>query len=351
MKTYIYVTTTELEWPGPIQSSGAPSGIKVFELDDSGTLELLHQYDMPGKGPAPLVITPDKKFIFASLRISRELASYEINKTDGSLTKKHSIPTKADACYLSFDKTNNFILGAYYTGGMVTVHKLKGNGEIAAEPSDCISTHAGAHYIETDSSNQFAFVPHIAGNDGPNLIYQFKFNESTGKLTKNDPYYFSPGIEFGPRHLCVHPSLDIMYSSNEQGSSVTSYNFDKEKGTLSPIDTVSTIPHDFKGENTCAQIRISADGKFIFVPNRGHNSIAVFSVDNEGKLTRVDIVPTEPIPRPINIDPSGNYFFVGSGIESRKLCVYRIDRQVGKLSLLQTIDVGGSPMWILPVNI
>ena len=66
MKTYVYVTTTELEWPGPIQSSGAPSGIKVFELDDSGTLELLHQYDMPGKGPAPLVITPDKKFIFAS---------------------------------------------------------------------------------------------------------------------------------------------------------------------------------------------------------------------------------------------------------------------------------------------
>ena len=82
-----------------------------------------------------------------------------------------------------------------------------------------------------------------------------------------------------------------------------------------------------------------------------HNSIAIFSVDNEGKLTPVDIVPTEPIPRPINIDPSGNYFFAGGGIESRKLSVYRIDRQVGKLSLLQTIDVGGSPMWILPVNI
>ena len=140
-------------------------------------------------------------------------------------------------------------------------------------------------------------MPHIArisdnvleppqNNPGPNVIYQFKFDESNGQLTANDPPTVPQDGDLGPRHYCFHPSVDVVYFSNEQGCSVSAYEIDAE-GRLSPMQTISSLPEGVTLRNTCSQIQFSPSGDFLYVPNRGHNSIAGFSVDGTGRLTPV----------------------------------------------------------------
>ena len=199
--------------------------------------------------------------------------------------------------------------------------------------------------MQTDLSNRFAFVPHIA-DKGPNLIFQFKFDQGTGRLTPNSPPRLTPA-DAGPRHYCFHPSKDILYFTNEQGSSVTAYNLDSSAGTLSAFQTVSTLPNDYEGENSCAQIQISPSGRFLYAPNRGHDTIAGFSVDaSTGELTPVGHTPAEAVPRAFTLDPGGNFLYA-AGLESGRLASYRIDRETGGLEPLETHTVGQGPMWVL----
>ena len=139
----------------------------------------------------------------------------------------------------------------------------------------------------TDRSNRFAYVPHIARfNDnvlepvresqGPNVILQFKFDANSGQLTPNEPLRLEQEGRLGPRHLCIHPTQDVVYFSNEQGCSVTAYRMD-DAGLLSAMQTISTLPGGYAERNTCSMIQLSPAGDFLYVPNRGHNSIASFA--------------------------------------------------------------------------
>jgi 6-phosphogluconolactonase len=205
--------------------------------------------------------------------------------------------------------------------------------------------------MQTDPSNRFAFVPHIAGANGPNRIYQFKFDENTGRLTPNSTPQVIPAEEAGPRHFCFHPSRDMLYFSNEQDCSVTAYDFDSTAGTLTALQTVSTLPEGYEGENSCAQIQISPSGRFLYAPNRGHDSIACFTVDpSTGLLTSLGQVPSEAVPRAFSIDPTGNFLYA-AGLESGRLASYRIDGDTGELEPLEVYDVGEGPMWVLATTL
>ncbi|MDP6453434.1 MAG: beta-propeller fold lactonase family protein, partial [SAR202 cluster bacterium] len=214
-------------------------------------------------------------------------------------------------------------------------------------PVEWLATGTGAHCMQTDPSNRFAFVPHIAGGNGPNLIFQFKFDESTGHITPNIPPTVAQEPEAGPRHYCFNPDMDVVYFSNEQGSSVTAYDLDADNGTLTAFQTLSTLPDGYEGRNSCAQIHMSPTGDFLFAPNRGHNSMACFAVDsNTGRLERTAIVPTEAVPRAFGLDPSGNCLYA-AGLESGRLAAYQINRTEGNLEHIETYDVGAGPMWVL----
>ncbi len=154
----------------------------------------------------------------------------------------------------------------------------------------------------------------------------------------------------GPRHFCFHPSLDVLYFSNEQGCSVTAYRLDRSRGTLTPFQTISTLPEGYKGENTCSQIRMAPSGRFLYAPNRGHNSIACFSVDASGRLTSLGQTPTERVPRVFNIDPQGRFLYA-AGLESGRMASYRIDGTTGKLQPLEVYEVGKAPMWVLILSL
>jgi len=154
----------------------------------------------------------------------------------------------------------------------------------------------------------------------------------------------------GPRHLAFHQSLNIVYFANEFGSSVTAYRLNQAVGSLSKFQTLSSLPADFAGTNTGADIHLTPDGRFLYVSNRGHESIAAFSVDTiTGALTSLGQFVTEKTPRSFAVDPSGKFLYAG-GQGSGKIAAYRINRQSGQLAHFATYDAGKNPVWILTMQ-
>ena len=332
--------------------------ILVLNMDsESGKLTPKAEVAVAG-GPSSLAISPDRHSLYIGHRSSSEISSHRIDRATGGLTQNGKVSLEASPTYLSTDRKGKYLLSAHYQGAHVAVHPIGDSGSVGARPVEWLATDAGAHAIQTDPSNKFAFVPHIARlNDnvmqpagdayGPNVIYQFRFDETTGHLTPNSPPRLQMEEFLGPRHYCFHPTQSLVYFSNEQGGSVTAYRLDPATGTLSAFQTVTTLPRGYSGRSTCSQIQIAASGQFLYVPNRGHNSIAGFKVDNAtGRLTAIGAAPTEAVPSAFSLDPAGKFLFA-AGSESGRLAAYRINGDTGELTPLETYLVGKRPMWVL----
>ena len=154
----------------------------------------------------------------------------------------------------------------------------------------------------------------------------------------------------GPRHLRFHPNGKYLYAINELENSVTRFDFIAEPGILIERQTVSTLPADFDGESKCAQIRITPCGRHLYAPNRGHDTIACFRVDDDGRLAPLGHAPADPVPRAVNVDPSGR-FVLAAGLETGRLTTHRIDDASGRLEALGAVEVGDTPMWVAPVRL
>ena len=330
---------------------------------DAETGKLTPKVEVPvSGGPSLLAISPDQKILYVGHRGSSEISSWRLDNGTGGLTQNGTVSTVYPPGFLSTDRKGRYLLSSYYQGGHAAVHPIGDDGAVGAPPIEWLATDAGAHAMQTDPSNKFAFVPHIARlndnvmeplkeNYGPNAIFQFRFDENTGHLTPNSPLKVEPKERLGPRHYCFHPSQDIVYFSDEQGCSVTGYRLDKTIGTLSAFQTITTLPAGHTGRNTCSQIQISSSGSFLYVPNRGHNSIAGFSVDaSTGRLTAIGQVPTEAVPSSFSLDPEGNFLFA-AGTASGRLASYRINRDTGELTPLETYSVGNRPMDVLVTSL
>jgi 6-phosphogluconolactonase len=334
MPTYMYVSLQDDDM------------IRVFTMDaETGHLTPKGEVPVSG-GPSPMTISPDRRVLYVGCRNVPAISSFRIDPKTGGLAPSGTVATEAAPTFLSIDRKGRFVLSAYYQGARAAVHPLRDDGSAGGPPVEWLETATGAHAMQTDPSNKFAFVPHIAGN-GPNAIFQFRFDENTGHLTPNSPPRVEPKEHLGPRHFCFHPSQDILYFSNEQGCSVTGYRLDTGTGTLSAFQTITTLPAGYTERNTCSQIQIAASGKFLYAPNRGHNSIAGFSVDpSTGRLTAIGHVSTEPVPAAFSLDPEGKFLFA-AGNQSGRLAAYRINGETGDLTPLETYAVGRRPMWVL----
>jgi len=324
--------------------------ISVFTMDtETGKLTASSEMPVPG-GPSALAISPDRNVLYVGHRGSSELSSFRIDQDSGGLTHSGKVSLEAAPTFLSTDRKGKFVLSAYYQGAHAAVHPVGDDGAVGDPPIEWLETATGAHAMQTDPSNRFAFVPHIAGN-GPNAIFQFRFDESSGHITPNSPPRVEPEEHLGPRHFCFHPTQDVLYFSNEQGSSVTGYRLDTTTGTLSAFQTITTLPAGYTERNTCSQIQVSSSGKFLYAPNRGHNSIAAFSVDpGSGQLTAVGQVPAEAVPGSFSLDPEGKFLFA-AGTESGRLASYRINGDTGELTPMETYSVGQRPSDVLMTSL
>jgi 6-phosphogluconolactonase len=336
--------------------------IAVFALDgDSGRLTPSAPVQAAG-GPSVMAISPDTERLYVGHRTRLAISSFRIDQDTGGLTLQQTVSVEHAPTFLAPDRTGRYLLSVYYQGGYAAVHPLTADGAVGGQAVDRHETATGAHAISTDPSNRFAFVPHIArlndnvlepprDNPGPNVIMQFKFDAQSGSLAPNSPFRVEPTERLGPRHYCFHPNLDLVYFSNEQGCSVTLYRMDRSAGTLSAVQTISTLPNGYSARNTCSQIHLTPSGRFLYVGNRGHNSIAGFAVDPAtGRLTAIGHAATEAVPSAFAVDPAGRFVFA-AGTASGCLAPYRINSESGALTPLATLAVGQRPAAVLATRL
>jgi 6-phosphogluconolactonase len=320
--------------------------VRVYRLEPTnGKLTAVETIAVKGQ-PGALAVDPKKQFLFASLRTTDSLASFRIDPATGKLKPLSTarLPKGENAAYVGTDRTGRWLLSASYAAGKVVVHRIQDDGKIQTPAVQTVATAKTAHCTVTDPDNRFVFVPHVSAN----AVYQFRLDKASGKL-KEAGKARGGKAKAGPRHLAFHPKLKVAFTSDEQGSSITAYRFSSKEG-LMPVQTLSTLPADFKGKNTTAEVKVHPSGKFVWVSNRGHDSLAGFAIAaGSGKLTALGQTPTEKTPRSFDVSPDGR-FVLAAGEGSGKLAVYQVDGETGKLTRRHTYAVGKSLTWVLAVN-
>ncbi len=298
--------------------------------------------------PSFLAIHRDRPFLYAVNENSNGTASaFSIDAASGKLSPLNTVATRgAGPCHLALDHTGRTLLVANYSGGSVAafpVHQDGSLGETTAffqhtGSSKTAQRQAGphAHCVLPSPDNRFALVADL----GLDEILVYRLNAARASLAPFQPAFARVAAGSGPRHLAFHPNSHYLYAINELASTVTAFAYDA--GRLRELQTVSTLPPDFHGESTTAEIAVHPSGKFLYGSNRGHDSIAVFSIDPaSGSLRLVQVVATQgKMPRSFAIDPSGRWLLAANQ-NSNTIVVFRIDLASGKLA--PTADVLNAP--------
>ena len=324
-------------------TGGESKGIYTYELSmGEGALK---QIGLAAETPSPsfLAIHPNKQFLYAVGEAGNgSVSAFKIDAASGKLTKLNDASSRGGGpCHLVVDKAGKNVLVANYGGGSVAVLPIKDDGSLS-EASAFIQ-HTGssvnqrrqkephAHSINLDAANRFAFVADL----GLDKIMIYRFDPENGSLTENDPPFVKVAPGGGPRHFAFSPDGKRAYVNNEITSSVTAFTYDSAKGALTETQTISTVPDDWKGNNnSTAEIQVHPSGKFVYCSNRGHDSVAVFSVGAGGKLTRVENENVRGrTPRNFGIDPTGK-FLIAASQDDNKLAVFHINPSTGALDLV-----------------
>ena len=284
--------------------------------------------------------------LFAAYRSTGDLTSYQIDPKTGALNLISKVPAGAAPAYVALDRSESFLMSAYYRAGKVGLHRIGSRGELSAESVHWSRTNLKAHAILTDPGNQWALAPHT----GPNAVYIFSMDAEEGTLLPSAPPLTYTGTLTGPRHLQFHPSLKRVYFNYEQGSAVAVFEFDDDVGQIRPLQTLSTLPSTHLTRNSCADLEITPDGRFLYSANRGHDSIAGFRIhETSGKLEMIATTPTEKTPRCLTITDSGAWL-IAAGQDSDHLQSYRIHPQSGTLDSVGRLACGRLPWALLAVT-
>lgn len=327
-------------------TKAASKGIYVYRYNaSSGELTSL---GVAAETPNPsyLDVDPTHKFLYAVNELqqyqgekSGAVTAFSIDRRTGKLTKLNEVASRGeDPCYISLDKTGKYVLVANYTSGNIAVFPVQKDGSLG-EASAFVQHHGSgpnkdrqegphAHFIRTSADNRFAIVSDL----GLDKLLVYRFDAANGSLTPNNPPAADLPPGSGPRHVAFAPNNKFAYSVNELKSTVTAFTFDAGAGVLKAFQTVSTLPKDFTGENDGAEIHVDPRGKFLYSSNRGHDSIAQFSIDQ--KTGSVTLVHTFSIlgktPRDFELDPAGRHL-LAAGQDSNNIVVFNIDPASGEL--------------------
>jgi 6-phosphogluconolactonase len=238
------------------------------------------------------------------------------------------------------DKTGKNVLVANYGSGAIACVPIGDDGKLK-EPTSVIQ-HEGkgtdpkrqagphAHSINLDANNRFAFAADL----GLDKVLIYKLDGEHGMLTPNDPPFAPVGPGDGPRHLAWHPNGKYAYVNGEMGDDVTAFAYDAKRGALEPFQTISSLPKDYSGgaNNTTAEVVVHPNGKFLYVSNRGHDSIANYSIGDDGRLTVRGFTSTQgQVPRNFAIAPGGQ-FLLAANQKTDSIVVFSIDQATGDLT-------------------
>jgi 6-phosphogluconolactonase len=262
------------------------------------------------------------------------------NQATNELTILNDQPSGGQGpCYATVDREGRFVLAANYGSGSAAVFPIAEDGRL--QPASSVVQHEGssvnaarqkgphAHSIVLDPANRYAFVPDL----GMDKIMIYRFDREQGKLLPNDPPFAKCEPGSGPRHFTFHPDGKHAYVIEELSCTVTAFAYNAEAGTLKSLQKIATLPKDFKGTSTCADIHVHPSGRFLYGSNRGHDSIACFAIDDKtGELRLIGYTPTQgKNPRNFAIDPSGT-FLLAANQDGNNIVSFRIDPETGKLT-------------------
>jgi len=326
-------------------TSGKSEGIYVYRMDPA-TGALTRFSSTMSVNPSFLTIDKSKRYLYAVNEIGEYLgkpsggvSAFKIDPATGKLRFLNEQATQgADPCYLSIDARKKTLLVANYSGGSVTVLPVRTDGTIGMAIE--VKQHEGtgpkeqqkgphAHCVILDRAERHA----LAADLGIDKVMIYRFDRVTGKLSPAPQPSAELTAGAGPRHLALHPSGKYLFVIAELDSTMTSFQYNELNGTLTLIETVSTLPAGFTGTSYCADVHVSASGRFLYGSNRGHNSIVVFEIDpRTGKPKLVEHVSTEgDWPRNFTIDPSGKFLLVANQ-RSENVVTFNIDEGTGRLT-------------------
>jgi carboxypeptidase Q len=334
---------------------GASKGIYRMELDMAtgklGNRELVAET----VNPSFVAIHPSRRFLYAVSEVSEAggkktgaISAFSLDPRSGNLTFLNQQPSKGTGpCHLIVDKDGKHVLAANYGSGSACVLPIGDDGKLGEATGSVQHTGSSvnkarqegphAHSINLDAANRFAFVADL----GLDKVMVYKYDAAKGTIAANDPpsAALEPGA--GPRHFAFSPDGKHAYVNNEMASTVTAFAYDADKGELKKLGTVPTLPKDFTGNNSTAEVVVDPSGKFAYVSNRGHDSIAIFTIDAKtGELTPAGHQFTKgKTPRNFAIDPTGTYLLAANQ-DSNSVVVFKIDPKTGGLTATDsTVEV------------
>ncbi|MEZ4867636.1 MAG: lactonase family protein [Caldilineaceae bacterium] len=322
-------------------------GIYLAEMDPaSGALAIIGK-TTDVSNPSFLALHPSGNYLYAVNEVgdfggqsSGAVSAFAIDRASGALTFLNQEPTNGAApCHLVVDATGHYLLTANYSGGSVAVHPIGSDGALGAM-SDFVQ-HVGtsvnpqrqqephAHSFTLAPDNRFAYACDL----GLDKVLIYSLDLAAGKLSPAPQPWVRVHPGAGPRHFDFHPSGNYGYVINEIDSTVTVFRFEVGSGRLTEIQSLSTLPADFAGRSHCADIHVHPSGNFVYGSNRGHDSIAIFTVDPAtGMLTAAGHESTQgKVPRNFAIDPSGT-FLLAANQNTDNVVVFHIDQQTGALT-------------------
>jgi 6-phosphogluconolactonase len=342
--TFVYVSNAE------------EGDIGLYLMRPDGSLQPGARYKAE-KVVMPMAVSRDKRFLVAAVRSKPYGAyTYSIHRQSGALQLVSTGPLAESFPYISFDRTSRWLFGASYGANLVSVNPVGPDGRIG-EPSQVIPTARKAHAIHPDRTNRFVFVPHL----GTDQVFQFLFDEKTGKLTANTPPLLQLKAGTGPRHLQFSRDNRFIYLLNELTATVTTLALDQQTGWLSETSSTSILPPHTKlqpgaprptpGRNVdndiwASDLHITPDERYLYAAERTSSTINTLRLDAEtGKLTYIGSTPTEKQPRGFQIGPTGRYMVV-AGEKSDTISSYGIDRESGALRLIGKYPAGKGANWV-----
>ena len=343
--TFVYISNAE------------DGDIGHYLLRPDGTLQPVSRYKA-GANVMPMSVSPDKRFLVAAGRAKPFTAyTYAIDRGTGAL-KLVGTGTLAESFpYITHDRTGRWLLSASYGGNLVSVNPVKPDGTVG-DPQQVIPTARNAHAIITDRTNRHVFVPHL----GTDQVFQFLFDEKSGRLAANTPPVVQMKTGTGPRHLVMSPDNRFVYLLNELTATVST--LANENGHLKEVSSASALPpestlqpgmprpqpnRDVSNDVWASDIHVTPNGRFVYAAERTSSSIAAFSADPAtGKLSYLGSTSTEKQPRGFRIGPAGRFLIV-SGEKSDTISSYRIESS-GLLLHLGKSSTGKGSNWVEVVS-
>ena len=325
---------------------GKGKGIYVYRLDiSSGSMEQISLVEgVPN--PSYLAFDPSHRFLYAVNELKEfegaptgAISAFTVGSSSGKLRFLNRKPTHGtDPCHLTVDKTGRYVLVANFMSGSVCVLPIREDGSLG-DTTDVIQ-HRGssadplrqsgphAHAVTLDDTGRYVFVPDL----GIDKLMVYRFDTNQGTLEPNEKPWVEAPAGAGPRQLVMHPRGGYAYLINELDSTMMAFRYDGDRGSLREIQTLSTLPEDFKGASTCAEVQITPSGKFLYGSKRGHDSIVIYAIDQkDGTLTCVGHKSTQgKTPRNFTVDPAGE-FLLAANQDTDSIVSFRLDPASGEL--------------------